>query len=91
MVVKNMPENNKITGDMKVEEIVAMYPRSLSIFVKYDVGVAGCRCAPFSSLKEGAMIKGIDLDAILKDLNELAARIDAKKMKTNEYEYKYTR
>ncbi len=87
MVVKKMPKNNKITGDMKVEEIVAMYPRSLSIFVKYDVGVAGCRCAPFSSLEEGARIKGIDLDAILKDLNELAARIDAKKLKTNEYKY----
>ncbi|MFV9629847.1 MAG: DUF1858 domain-containing protein [Methanosarcinales archaeon] len=82
-----MPNNNKITGDMKIEEIVAMYPRSLSIFVRYDVGVDGCRCAPFSSLKEGAMIKGIDLDAILKDLNELATRIDAKNLKSNEYEY----
>jgi hypothetical protein len=33
------------------------------------------------------MIKDIDLDAILKDLNELAARIDAKNLKRNEYEY----
>lgn len=76
-----MSDNQKITGDMKIEEIVAKYPQTLGIFFQYGLGCVGCHAASFESLAEGAMMHGIDLDTMLQDLNEIAAKVEAKKAK----------
>jgi hybrid cluster-associated redox disulfide protein len=76
-----MTENNKITGDMKIEEIVAEFPQTIGVFFQYGLGCVGCHAASFESLAEGAMMHGIDLDAMLKDLNELVKKIEAEKVK----------
>lgn len=76
-----MSDSQKITGDMKIEEIVAKYPQTLGIFFQYGLGCVGCHAAAFESLAEGAMMHGIDLDAMLQDLNEIAAKVEAKKAK----------
>ncbi|MCK4929312.1 MAG: DUF1858 domain-containing protein [Methanosarcinales archaeon] len=76
-----MSENNMITADMKIEEIVAKYPQTIGIFSQYGLGCVGCHAASFESLAEGAMMHGIDLDGMLKDLNELASKIEAEKEK----------
>jgi hybrid cluster-associated redox disulfide protein len=76
-----MSENNKITGDMKIEEIVAKFPQTIGVFFQYGLGCVGCHAASFESLAEGAMMHGIDLDAMLKDLNELVKKIEAEKVK----------
>jgi hybrid cluster-associated redox disulfide protein len=74
-----MSKNNMITADMKIEEIVAKYPQAIGIFFQYGLGCVGCHAASFESLAEGATMHGIDLDAMLKDLNELASKVEAKK------------
>ncbi|MCK4938245.1 MAG: DUF1858 domain-containing protein [Methanosarcinales archaeon] len=74
-----MSENNMITADMKIEEIVAKYPQTIGVFFQYGLGCVGCHAASFESLAEGATMHGIDLDAMLKDLNELASKVEAKK------------
>jgi hybrid cluster-associated redox disulfide protein len=76
-----MSENNKITGDMKIEQIVAKFPQTIGVFFQYGLGCVGCHAASFESLAEGAMMHGIDLDAMLKDLNELVEKIEAEKAK----------
>lgn len=76
-----MSENNRITGNMKIEEIVAKYPQTIGIFFQYGLGCVGCHAASFESLAEGAMMHGIDLDAMLKDLNDLAEKIEAERKK----------
>ncbi|HUW67907.1 MAG TPA: DUF1858 domain-containing protein [Candidatus Nanoarchaeia archaeon] len=76
-----MSENNKITGDMKIEEIVAKFPQTIGVFFQYGLGCVGCHAASFESLAEGAMMHGIDLDAMLKDLNELVKKIEMEKLK----------
>jgi len=76
-----MSENNKITGDMKIEEIVAKFPQTIGVFFQYGLGCVGCHAASFESLAEGAMMHGIDLDAMLKDLNDLVEKIEAQKAK----------
>jgi len=76
-----MSENNKITGDMKIEEIVAKFPQTIGVFFQYGLGCVGCHAASFESLAEGAMMHGIDLDAMLKDLNELVIKIEMEKLK----------
>ena len=62
---------------MKIEEIVSMYPQTLGIFFQYGLGCVGCHAASFESLAEGAMMHGIDLDAMLEELNELVEKIEA--------------
>ncbi|MCL7411990.1 MAG: DUF1858 domain-containing protein [ANME-2 cluster archaeon] len=74
-----MSDNNMITADMKIEEIVAKYPQTIGIFFQYGLGCVGCHAASFESLAEGAMMHGIDLDAMLKELNELVLKVEAKK------------
>ncbi|HUV82265.1 MAG TPA: DUF1858 domain-containing protein [archaeon] len=76
-----MSENNQITGDMKIEDIVAKFPQTIGVFFQYGLGCVGCHAASFESLAEGAMMHGIDLDAMLKDLNELVKKIEAEKVK----------
>ncbi|MCL7415253.1 MAG: DUF1858 domain-containing protein [ANME-2 cluster archaeon] len=76
-----MSENNKITGEMKIEEIVAKYPQTIGVFFQYGLGCVGCHAASFESLAQGATMHGIDLDAMLKDLNELTSNREAKKQK----------
>ena len=76
-----MSENNKITGDMKIEQIVAKFPQTIGVFFQYGLGCVGCHAASFESLAEGAMMHGIDLDAMLKDLNDLVEKIEAQKAK----------
>jgi len=66
-----------ITGDMNIQEIVEKYPQTLSVFFQYGLGCIGCHASSYESLAEGVTMHGIDLDAILKDLNELIANIDA--------------
>ena len=74
-----MSDNNAITGDMNIQDIVSKYPQTLSIFFKYGLGCIGCHASSYESLAEGVMMHGIELDAILKDLNKLIAKIDAEK------------
>jgi hybrid cluster-associated redox disulfide protein len=74
-----MSDNNMITGDMRIEEIVAKYPQTIGIFFQYGLGCVGCHAASFESLAEGAMMHGIDLDAMLQELNELVSKVQAKK------------
>ena len=72
-----MSDNNAITGDMNIQDIVSKYPQTLSIFFKYGLGCIGCHASSYESLAEGVMMHGIDLDVILKELNELVAKLDA--------------
>ncbi|MDF1557799.1 MAG: DUF1858 domain-containing protein [ANME-2 cluster archaeon] len=76
-----MSDNNIITADMKIEEIVAKYPQTIGVFFQYGLGCVGCHAASFESLAQGATMHGIDLDAMLKDLNELASKIHVEKQK----------
>jgi len=68
-----------ITGDMNIQEIVSNYPQTLGVFFEYGLGCIGCHASSYESLAEGVMMHGIDLDAMLKDLNDLIAKIDAEK------------
>ncbi|MCD4844580.1 MAG: DUF1858 domain-containing protein [Methanosarcinales archaeon] len=78
-----MSNNNKITGDMNIEEIVSNYPQTLGIFFQYGLGCIGCHAASYESLAEGVAAHGISLEAILKDINDLIANMEAE-ASTNE-------
>jgi len=59
-----------ITKDMSIGDIVDQYPETVSVFISHGLGCIGCAIAQFETLEEGAMAHGIDVEALLKDLNK---------------------
>ena len=59
-----------ITKDMGIIEIVTKYPDTVDVFVKYGMGCIGCMASRFENLEQGAQAHGIDVDAMVKDLND---------------------
>lgn len=61
-----------ITKDMGINDIVAQYPQAVEVFFKYGMGCLGCAAARFENVEQGARAHGIDIDALIADLNKLA-------------------
>ncbi len=58
-----------ITKDMLVSDIVRQWPETIEVFLKHGLMCFGCAAARFENLEQGAMAHGIDVDAMLTDLN----------------------
>jgi hybrid cluster-associated redox disulfide protein len=69
---------DKITGEMSIMEIVQKYPETVPVFMQHGLHCLGCAIAQFETLAEGAAAHRMDLQALLKDLNEVANRGGAK-------------
>lgn len=66
-----MKERKMIHKDMSIEEVVTRYPQTVIIFEQQGLGCAGCRAALFENIKQGAEVHGIDVDALVKALNQV--------------------
>ena len=66
-------ENNKaqnITKDMLIAEVLKAKPGSAGIFFSFGMPCLGCVVALNESVGDAAMTHGIDLDELLRKLNE---------------------
>jgi hybrid cluster-associated redox disulfide protein len=61
-----------ITKEMPIGEIVQKYPQTVKVFLKHGLMCIGCAAARFENLEQGATAHGINVDALLKDLNTVA-------------------
>ncbi len=59
-----------INKDMNIQEVVGKYPQLVPVFFKYGLGCIGCAAARYESIEQGAMAHGIDVDALIADLNK---------------------
>jgi len=59
-----------ITGDMSVQEIIRDYPATIEVFEKYRLGCIRCMAASFESLEEGLKAHDLDVDGIIRELNQ---------------------
>lgn len=59
----------KVTRYMGIQDVVDKFPQLVPVFFKYGLGCLGCAAARFESIEQGAMAHGIDVDALIKDLN----------------------
>ena len=59
-----------ISGDMNITEVVAEYPMTMDVFVKHGMGCLGCAAAQYESIEEGALAHGVQVDELLRDLNQ---------------------
>ena len=68
-----MPEMS-ITKEMPIGDVVKSHPETVPVFMRHGLHCIGCAVAAFESIEEGAVAHGIDVDALMKDLNEAAAK-----------------
>jgi len=60
-----------ITKDMPIGEVVQNYPQTIEVFLKHGLMCFGCAIARFENVEQGAMAHGIDIDALMNDLNRV--------------------
>ncbi|MGI6066648.1 MAG: DUF1858 domain-containing protein [Bacillota bacterium] len=60
----------KINKDMGIMEVVAKWPDTAEVFMKHGMGCLGCAAARFENIEQGASAHGMDVDALIKDLNK---------------------
>ncbi len=60
-----------ITKDMGIMEVINQYPATIEIFMNSGMGCIGCAAAHFENIEQAAMVHGLDLDALMEDLNSV--------------------
>jgi len=63
----------KIKKDDNITEIIQNYPITREVFMQFGLGCIGCLAARFETLEQGAAAHGIDVDALVEELNKAAA------------------
>ena len=59
-----------ITKDNSFTDALKANPKAAAVFSKYRLGCIGCVASAFETIEQGARAHGIDVDALVKDLNE---------------------
>ena len=68
-----------ITKDMTIEKVVTEYPETMMVFMKHGLHCVGCHVSAFESVEDGALAHGINVDALVDDLNKV---ISSRKQKS---------
>ena len=61
----------KITKDTLISDILRMNPNAAAILMGFGMGCLGCPSSQMESLGQAAAVHGIDVEELLKKLNEL--------------------
>jgi hybrid cluster-associated redox disulfide protein len=64
--------SEKFNKDMTFAQALLAHPDVAKVLRKYNLGCIGCMGAQNESLEQGANAHGLDVNEIMKDLNELA-------------------
>jgi hybrid cluster-associated redox disulfide protein len=67
-------QEQTITAEMTIGEVLKQYPESLKVFLSHGLMCVGCAVARFENIRQGATAHGINVDALIKDLNEVAVK-----------------
>jgi len=63
-----------ITKDMGIIEIVEKWPDTARVLMEFGMGCLGCVAARYETIEQGANAHGMDVDALIKALNEVAEK-----------------
>jgi hybrid cluster-associated redox disulfide protein len=61
-----------ITKEMSIMEVVEKYPQTAAVFQNHGMGCLGCAAAHFENIDQGATAHGINIAALITDLNKVA-------------------
>lgn len=59
-----------ITRDMTISDIIARYPQTIPVFRSFGLTCQECQIADFEDVAHGAGVHKIDVDRLLKALND---------------------
>ena len=62
-----MEATQTITADMSIGDVVREHPNTIQVFMQYGLG---CALARFENIGQGAQAHGIDVGALIEDLNK---------------------
>ena len=60
----------KITKDTGIIDAVQEHPEIIEVFQEYGLGCIGCMAANFETIGGGAGAHGLDVDALIEDINK---------------------
>ena len=60
-----------IDKDMIIGDIIRSYPKTLAVFEKYKLTCFECQIADFEALEHGADVHHVNVENLLKELNEI--------------------
>jgi hybrid cluster-associated redox disulfide protein len=60
-----------ITKDMTFHEVMQKSPEVVKVLGSFNLGCVGCMGAMNETLEQGAMAHGLDVEDLLKALNEI--------------------
>ena len=61
---------NKITKEMTFGKVLTKYPQTVETFFRYGMHCFGCHIATEETIEQGAYAHGVDIDELIKDLNQ---------------------
>lgn len=64
----------KIIKDSNILDTLNKYPHTIKVFQKHGFHCIGCALARYESIEEGAMVHGIDVDKLVKELNKIVEK-----------------
>jgi hybrid cluster-associated redox disulfide protein len=70
-------QEQTVNAEMTIGEVLKKYPESLKVFLSHGLMCVGCAVARFENIRQGATAHGINVDALIKDLNEVAVKQEA--------------
>jgi chorismate dehydratase len=62
-----------IEKEMKIEDVLRRYPQTIPVFHRFAIDCGQCQLSEYENLEHGAKVHGIDLTALLRELNEALA------------------
>lgn len=65
--------SQQINKDMTFAQVMRMHPDVVKVLAKYNLGCVGCMGAQNESLEQGCNAHGLEVDAVVADLNALFA------------------
>jgi hybrid cluster-associated redox disulfide protein len=62
-----------IRKEMKIEDVLRKYPQTIPVFRRFGIDCAQCQLSEYEDLEHGARVHGIDLETLLRGLNDSLA------------------
>jgi len=55
---------------MAIGDVISQYPDTIHVFFRHGLGCVGCAVVQERATGQGAEVHGIDVDLLMKDLND---------------------
>ena len=61
----------KVTKESLIADVIRAYPKTLTVFEKYNMGCTSCMGLQNESLEKGCLMHGLNVNEILKEIDKL--------------------